>query len=81
MRNLIPLTLLLAAGCATSEPKATGVKAEIWADNWFEMYVNGKKVLEDSVPITTERSFNAETTDLADARPPLRIRMRHDRVE
>ena len=69
MRNLIPLTLLLAAGCATSEPKATGVKAEIWADNWFEMYVNGKKVLEDSVPITTERSFNAETTDLADARP------------
>jgi len=34
--------------------------AEIWADNWFEMYINGEKVLEDSVPITTERSFNAE---------------------
>ena len=35
--------------------------AEVWVDNWFEMYVNGAKVLEDSVSITTERSFNAET--------------------
>jgi hypothetical protein len=35
--------------------------AEIWADNWFALYVNGELVGEDSVPITTERSFNAET--------------------
>jgi len=34
--------------------------AEIWADNWFEFRINGVKVAEDSVPITTERSFNAE---------------------
>lgn len=34
--------------------------AEVWADNWFALYVNGKKVGQDSVPITTERSFNAE---------------------
>lgn len=40
---------------------ADSIKAEVWVDNWFEMYVNGEKVLEDSVPITTERSFNAET--------------------
>ncbi|MSY95693.1 MAG: hypothetical protein F2702_07265 [Actinobacteria bacterium] len=33
----------------------------MWADNWFALYVNGKKVGQDSVPITTERSFNAET--------------------
>lgn len=33
----------------------------MWADNWFAMYVNGRLVGEDSVPITTERSFNAET--------------------
>lgn len=37
------------------------IKAEIWADNWFSMYVDGKLVKEDSVPITTERSFNQET--------------------
>ncbi len=36
-------------------------KAEVWADNWFALYVNGALVGEDSVPITTERSFNAET--------------------
>ena len=34
--------------------------AEVWADNWFQFNVNGVKVAEDSVPITTERSFNAE---------------------
>ena len=34
--------------------------AEVWADNWFQMSINGVKVAEDSVPITTERSFNAE---------------------
>ena len=36
-------------------------KAEVWADNWFSMAVNGTNVGKDSVPITTERSFNAET--------------------
>lgn len=35
-------------------------KAEVWADNWFSLYVNGEKVGEDSVLITTERSFNSE---------------------
>ncbi len=35
--------------------------AEVWADNWFSLYVNGQLVGEDSVPITTERSFNSES--------------------
>ena len=35
--------------------------AEVWADNWFSLSVNGEVVGVDSVPITTERSFNAET--------------------
>lgn len=39
---------------------ATPVTAEIWVDNWFQMYVNGQKILEDSTPYKTERSFNAE---------------------
>lgn len=39
----------------------TKFKGEAWADNWFALYVGDKLVAEDSVPITTERSFNAET--------------------
>ena len=36
-------------------------KAEVWADNWFSLHVGERFVGEDSVPITTERSFNSET--------------------
>lgn len=43
--------------------------AEVWADNWFSLYVNGTKVGEDSVPITTERSFNSETITFTAAYP------------
>ncbi len=38
-----------------------GFKAEVWADNWFALYVNGELVGEDSEPITKMRSFNADT--------------------
>ena len=34
--------------------------AEVWADNWFALYINGVLVGQDSVSITTEKSFNAE---------------------
>ena len=36
------------------------ILAEIWADNWFALYLGETPIAEDSVPITTERSFNAE---------------------
>ena len=45
------------SSAATS--KALSFQAEIWVDNWFELYVNGKKIAQDSVPIITERSFNS----------------------
>jgi phosphatidylethanolamine-binding protein (PEBP) family uncharacterized protein len=51
-------TLPVPADAAVSKP--TTFQAEIWVDNWFALYINGKKVGEDSVPITTERSFNSE---------------------
>ena len=51
-------TLSVPADAAVSKP--TTFQAEIWVDNWFALYINGKKVGEDSVPITTERSFNSE---------------------
>ena len=60
--NVLPKTIfgaaLLLAGQAVS---AETYNVDVWADNWFAMYVNGTLVLEDSVPISTERSFNAET--------------------
>ena len=40
---------------------AIGFQIEVWADNWSAVYIDGEVVGEDSVPITTERSFNAET--------------------
>lgn len=43
--------------------------ADVWADNWFEMRINGAQVAEDSVPITTERSFNAESFEFEAERP------------
>lgn len=79
MRKLLAMAFLLSTGCAATQDdnpsvaaddkQSSGVTAEIWVDNWFEMYVNGEKVLEDSVPITTERSFNAETITLENQLP------------
>lgn len=43
----------------TSKP--INVTAELWADNWFALYLDNTLIKEDSVSITTERSFNAET--------------------
>lgn len=69
-------TLLLFSSCGSEEAttaadpdsamtaeagSSSTFTAEVWADNWFALYVNGELVGEDSVPITTERSFNAET--------------------
>jgi hypothetical protein len=59
MRKFIWVVLMLNAAPAAAEPRS--ITADIWVDNWFEMHVNGTKVIEDSVPTTTERSFNAET--------------------
>ena len=39
---------------------STSFKLEAWADNWFAGYLGEELIVEDSVSITTERSFNAE---------------------
>ena len=66
----------LAASEATAEASDTGASGdtstfviEIWADNWAAVYVDGQLIGEDSVPITTERSFNAETFGFEAAYP------------
>lgn len=60
--------LTISAGALQAETYA----ADVWADNWFEMRINGVKIAEDSVPITTERSFNGESFSF-DAQPPFVI--------
>jgi hypothetical protein len=37
------------------------IHGDVWADNWFALYLGDQLLIEDSVPITTERSFNAES--------------------
>jgi len=39
---------------------AVTIKGEIWVDNWFALYLGEELLIEDSVSISTERSFNAE---------------------
>ncbi len=58
-----------ATDVATTDGAAVTFTAEVWADNWFSLYVNGELVGEDTVPITTERSFNAEAITFTAAYP------------
>ena len=70
--NLLAITACVApyAGCdrqpqlrktlISSEGSIT-IHGDVWADNWFALYVGEDLLVEDSVSITTERSFNAES--------------------
>ncbi len=66
MTKLLPILGLIAT---TTTATAETYSADVWADNWFEMRINGAQVAEDSVPITTERSFNAESFTFEAERP------------
>lgn len=50
----------------------TTFQLEAWADNWFAAYLGEALIVEDSVSITTERSFNAETA-IFEASYPLNL--------
>ena len=64
----IPAALLVGCGGSAEAPEvivvdtpgAVSIRGEVWADNWFAFYLEDRLILEDSTPITTERSFNAE---------------------
>ena len=62
------ISLLAISACSQQtekrpdlKPGQIRIKAEVWADNWFSFYLGEKFIKEDSVSITTERSFNSET--------------------
>lgn len=66
LKHMIALLLILSGGTTAM---AETFAADVWADNWFEMRIDGTQVAEDSVPITTERSFNAESFSFPAERP------------
>lgn len=51
---------------------SVSIRAYTLSDNWFAIYWGEELILEDSVPITTERSFNAESFTF-DADFPLQL--------
>jgi hypothetical protein len=57
-----------ASGQAEDEDSST-FTVEVWADNWMAVYIDGELIGEDSVSITTERSFNAEVFSFEAAYP------------
>ena len=59
---ILRLNYLISIFCLLSSTAyAETYTTDVWADNWFQFHINGVLVAEDSVPITTERSFNAES--------------------
>ncbi|WP_371154012.1 hypothetical protein [Jannaschia sp. 2305UL9-9] len=67
MPRLLSATALLAL--LPTLLAAETFSADVWADNWFDMRIDGQLVAEDSVSITTERSFNAESFTFEAERP------------
>ncbi|AKO98113.1 hypothetical protein MALG_02963 [Marinovum algicola DG 898] len=67
MTRIFAAATLLAMSSGTLS--AETFQADVWADNWFEMRINGETVAEDSVQASTERSFNAESFSFDADRP------------
>lgn len=67
--SLLAAVAATASGIAAGTAAAETFTADVWADNWFAMHIDGVPVAEDSVPITTERSFNAESFRFEAQRP------------
>lgn len=65
------LLTLIASFSAVAQPQTT-VNAQVWADNWFALYVDGELVKEDSEALERERSFNVEVFSF-DAQLPAQI--------
>lgn len=53
------LSLISLATAAPADQR--NIEADVWADNWFALYLETTLIKEDSVAYNTERSFNAES--------------------
>ncbi|MGB0867912.1 MAG: hypothetical protein ACPGSC_15480, partial [Granulosicoccaceae bacterium] len=71
----VGLFALLTAGmgnCALADNSTRNFQLDAWSDNWFAAWNGEVLIVEDSVPITTERSFNKETASFS-AQYPLHL--------
>lgn len=59
--NVEPVAQNPTTSAASNTTGDINIKADVWADNWFAFYLADQLIKEDSVSITTERSFNAES--------------------
>lgn len=67
-RGSSPNSVASTVARVNKNPEINGThhfKLEAWADNWFSAYIGEQLLIEDSIPITTERSFNAETVSFS----------------
>lgn len=65
-------TTVVESPPGAAQESALSLQGEVWADNWFAFYLGERLIIEDSTPITTERSFNAEKF-VFDADYPLQL--------
>lgn len=66
---MVTVAVLISSLQVSNSATKSDFIAEVWADNWFELYVNGKRVGSDSIPITTARSFNSERIEFSSYYP------------
>ena len=59
MRSTPIIALVLLAATASAEERS--IEADVWADNWFALYLDTELIKEDSVAYNTEQSFNKES--------------------
>lgn len=67
MKKLFSTAFIFAG--LVSAGHAETLSVDVWADNWFAFYSGETKVAEDSVSISTERSFNSESFSFKTERP------------
>ena len=60
--------IVFTASAAEDADKST-INADVWADNWYALYLGADLIKTDSVPYNTERSFNADSFAFEAARP------------
>ncbi len=53
--------LLTQSSTAQEAAGARKINADVWADNWFALYLEGELLAQDTVEYNTERSFNSES--------------------
>ena len=57
------------AESSASSGASVSFQMDAWADNWFAVYLDETLLVEDSISINTERSFNAESVTFSAAYP------------